>query len=1119
MKHSQDNLQDRHFFQDYFTSFTQSLFALLAVEKYRVKVLFLLIFLCISFFAIAQKQTKYTPFDPNKQLSQFLIDVWDSEKGLPSSALLQAIQTKNGYLWIGSYDGLLRFDGNSFDIYTKSNVKEFKTNTITHLSESKDSTLWIGTQGSGLLSFKDGLFESHGLEKEYIESIHVLDDSNLAYIGTRSAGLFVYDKTKKTITPVFAKELASESIYDILEYPRGKFWIATRNKGILTLENNKLLKAESEIENPRTLKLYLDNKKEIWAGTYNGILKYENGKFVRKFEELKDERIHDMRFDLAGNFWIVTRATIYRQNVLTKKLELLTTETGEAFDDVRSIWLDKEDDLWIPTARHGLCRLRDGKFINYTTREGLAYPSVNSVGIYNNDEVLVGTSNGSIHRIDSKQNKVFDYPLKTNLSNQEIFNIRQDKEGTVWIITYDGLLKKELNGNEKLYTTANGLPTNVLRLTYQDSKGRFWIGTRGEGLVQYKKEDKSGKEIFEKIATERGFTSDFVMAIKEDRNGNLLVGTNNGGLTIENGNKFDVFTTENGLPTNLIFNIYCDKQNTIWLATNAGLVRWKNKKAYTFDGSNGFTNETIFDIVEDENGYFWFPSNRGVMRVKQSELNALADGENIILNTTHYDKNDGMRSEQCKAATQSLISPQGIIWIPTNNGALHINPSFLPINSRRPPVYIQTVFLDKEVFFEPSKVIMQPDKQRLTIDFTALSFRAPEKVQFKYKLIGFDKDWVVAKDNKRQAVYTNLPNGTYTFQVIAANNDGIWNNEGATVEIIVQPQIYETIWFIGVAILLIGGGIWGLIAVRTKRIKVKAEELEKIIKVRTAELRSSNEELIMQQQVVDERNQIIEKQNHNIISSINYAKRIQVAMLPTLERIEQLLPESFILFLPRDIVSGDFYWIEEQNEKIIVATVDCTGHGVPGAFMSLIGNDMLNKVILDYSITQSNLILDVLNEEISNILKQRETENRDGMDMNIWMWDKKTNTVEFAGAKNPLIYIQNGELKEIKADKMSIGGNTEDKKGTEYQKYTQHIIQIDSPTLLYTFSDGYQDQFGGNKNKKFMKGKLKSLLLEIHKLPMKEQNQILKNKFEEWKKEYPQIDDVLIIGVRIDVQN
>lgn len=1111
-------LQDRHFLVKYFTLFIAPLIAphLLTKFSFLVRGLFLLFLLCISFFTNAQKPNKHIPFDPNKQLSQFLIDVWDSEKGLPSSTLLQAVQTKDGYLWIGSYDGLLRFDGNSFDMYTKNTVKAFKTNNITQIKESKDSTLWIGTQGSGLVSYKNGTFKSHGLEKEYIEAIHVLDNNNLAYIGTRSGGLFLYDIKKQRFTSLFTKELSSESIYDILEYPRGKFWLATRNQGILILEKNQILKAPCEIENPHTLKLYLDNKKRVWAGTYDGIFMYEHDKFVRVFKELASERIHDMKFDPAGNFWIVTRNNIYRYNVMTKELELLTTETGEAFDDVRSICLDQEEDLWIPTARHGLCRLRDGKFINYTVHEGLTYPSVNSVGIYNKTEVLIGTSNGTIHRINPKQNKVFDFPLKTNLNGQEIFNIRQDSAGTVWIITYDGLLKKELNGNEKLFTKADGLPTNVLRLTYEDSKGRFWIGTRGEGLVEYKKDKKTGKDSFNKIGLERGFSSDFVMAITEDNNGNLLVGTNTGGLAIENGNKFDLFTTESGLPTNLIFNIHCDKQNVVWLATNAGLVRWKDKKAFVFDGSKGLPNETIFDIVEDDKGYLWFSSNRGVLRINKNELNSLANGDKTNLNWTQYDKNDGMRSEQCKGATQSLISPQGIIWVPTNNGILHIDPNYLPINSRRPPVYVQKVFLDDEIFFEPLKVIVKPDQQRVTIDFTALSFRAPEKVKFKYKLEGFDKDWVVAKNNKREAIYTNLPNGTYTFQVIAANNDGIWNNEGASIEVVVEPHIYETFWFIALAILFIGGGIWGIIAVRTKRIKIKAEELEQIVKLRTAELRSTNEELITQQHVVDERNKIIEKQNHNIISSINYAKRIQVAMLPSAEQVKALLPESFILFLPRDIVSGDFYWIEQQSEKIVVATADCTGHGVPGAFMSLIGNDMLNKVIVDYSITQPNLILDVLDEEVSTILKQRETDNRDGMDMNIWVWHQKTNTVEFSGAKNPLIYIKNGELYEIKADKFSIGGNTFDKKGS---KYTNHTVKIDSPTVLYTFSDGYQDQFGGESNKKFMKGKLKKLLLEIHKLPMEEQNQILNNTFEDWKHDYSQVDDVLLIGVKIDVNS
>ncbi len=1068
-----------------------------------LKLLLLLFYLFIPLSLIAQKTNESVSFDTKKQVSQFLIDTWDSDKGLPYSTLRQVFQTKDKYIWVGGYEGLLRFDGNNFDYYSSNTIPELKTNSVTRFAESLDSTLWIGTQGSGLLSYKNGIFKVHGLEKEYITAIHILDETDSMYVGTRSGGLFGYDIKTQKFTSIFKNQLGKEAIYDILEYPKGKFWLGTRNNGVLTLENNILSEVESEVGKSATLRLYLDNQNKVWAGTYNGVVKYQEGKFIRKFKAI-NERIYDMKFDLAGNFWIATHHNIYRNNPRTDELELLKSNTNEPFEDTRSIYIDKEDNLWIPSIKQGLCRLYEGKFLNYTTRQGLDYSSINSLTTYNDKDILVGTTKGHLHIIDVENNKVTDYPTKINLTNQELLNIRQDKEGIVWISTYKGLIRKDIDGTERVFTEKDGLPTKMIVRTYQDSKGRFWIGTRGEGLVEMKKDSTTNQYTFEKISTERGFDSYFIMSIREDNRGNLLVATNDKGIFIERGNKFESFGIEEGLPTNLIFNMYCDKENTIWIASSAGIIRWKDDEKVFFGTENDFVRESIFDILEDRQGYFWLSTNKGVLCIKKKDINDLVDKKITKLTWKRYSKYNGMASEQCTGAASSLMSKNGDIWIPTFGGVLKIQPNLLKDNRYLPSVYIKQISLDDEISLEPKNITIEPDQQRLIIEFTALSWKAPQTTKLKYKLQGFDKEWTTVT-SKRQATYTSLPHGEYTFKVIAANNDGVWNNEGATLKIIVKPHIYQTKGFMAAIFLLLMAGVWGVVSVRTKIIKAKAKELEEIVKLRTNELQSTNSELMMQQKVV-------KAQNKNIISSINYAKRIQVAMLPTREYIQKILPKLCILFLPRDIVSGDFYWIEEYNEKVIVATVDCTGHGVPGAFMSLIANDILNKVVLDYSITEPQLILDVLNQEVITILNQKKTDNRDGMDMNIWVWNKKKNIVEFAGAKNPLIYIKNQKLYEIKANSMPIGGNSSYK---IEQKYIKHTIKVDAPITIYTFSDGYQDQFGGVKNKKYMKSKFKQLLLEIHALPMPEQHKILKETFIKWKQNYEQIDDVLVMGVKI----
>ena len=275
-----------------------------------------------------------------------------------------------------------------------------------------------------------------------------------------------------------------------------------------------------------------------------------------------------------------------------------------------------------------------------------------------------------------------------------------------------------------------------------------------------------------------------------------------------------------------------------------------------------------------------------------------------------------------------------------------------------------------------------------------------------------------------------------------------------------------------------------------------SRDLEQTIEERTNEITVQKE--------------IIEAKNQSITESINYAKRIQDAALPRVEEIKESIPDSFIYFKPRDIVSGDFYWFVREGKKIIVTAADCTGHGVPGAFMSLIGNDLLNEIVTARGVIESDKILNELHDSVRKALRQEENRSRDGMDLALCVIDTETKTLQFSGAKNPLVYFKNGEMTVIKGDKYPIGG-------VQFQvdrHYTRHEVDLSEPIMLYLFSDGYQDQFGGEKSEKFMSKNFKLLLKEIHEKPVEEQKQILDDRFKSWKGDRSQIDDILIMGMR-----
>ena len=275
-------------------------------------------------------------------------------------------------------------------------------------------------------------------------------------------------------------------------------------------------------------------------------------------------------------------------------------------------------------------------------------------------------------------------------------------------------------------------------------------------------------------------------------------------------------------------------------------------------------------------------------------------------------------------------------------------------------------------------------------------------------------------------------------------------------------------------------------------------------------LSKQNIALESQQVQILQQKESIEEKNNNITASINYAQRIQQAILPPIKDIQAALPDSFILFRPRDIVSGDFYWFKEVDDKIFISAVDCTGHGVPGAFMSMIGNELLHKIVNDFAITEVDKILEKLNESVRKALQQDETHNRDGMDMTLVSIDKQVPVIAFAGAKNPIYYIQEGNMHQIKGDKAPIGGMRLKRQDT----YTKHLIDVSQPTTFYLFSDGFQDQFGGPNNKRFMTKQFRELLLSIYTQPMDTQKQLLEKALEDWMLDEEQLDDILVIGVK-----
>lgn len=399
-------------------------------------------------------------------------------------------------------------------------------------------------------------------------------------------------------------------------------------------------------------------------------------------------------------------------------------------------------------------------------------------------------------------------------------------------------------------------------------------------------------------------------------------------------------------------------------------------------------------------------------------------------------------------------------------------------------------------------VVLPYSMHGIRISYSAAFYEYPEMLRFKTFLENNDDSW---SDFRNETVkeYSNLSPGTYTFHVIARNCYG-QQSEEATITFKILAPWYLTWFAILFYVLIVAGLIWLIVKAYTKKLIRDKQKLELIVEERTSEIREQSKLIVLKNQEIMEKNQ-------SITDSIKYAWLIQMAMLPLKEKIDNALPVNFILFRPKDIVSGDYYWFAETDKKIIITAADCTGHGVPGAFMSMIGSQILTEIVSE-GITAADEILTNQNQRIRKALKQDTTENHDGMDMALCSIDKETKIVEYAGAKNPLIYIQNDEITTIKADKQAIGGDQIE----ENFHFKKHEVQADGNTWFYMFSDGYEDQFGGPDQKKFKIKNLRELIFKIHNEPPETQREILNTTIEDWiGKDGEQTDDIILMGFRL----
>ena len=1035
--------------------------------------------------------------NPEKRLTQYLTRTWTVENGLPTNNVLAGTQTRDGYLWFGGFGGLVRFDGVSFQVFNSRTDSTISADGVYALQADAQNRLWVGTQGGGLLRHDKGqfyqLFEDSTLQVCNVFTMAPQGDS-VMWLAT-SEGLLRYANDTLSLPEALAP-IADKRIRELFTDHHGHLWVGTSNEGLFQYTGDTVLQITKAEGLPSDAIYSLAESADgyIWAGTLFGLAQLDHlGRVLAVHQKHPNQPTASLDAALVDNqntLWVggIEGLGRYYRGQWTS----FEPRVGFQMKEISTLFQDKQGTLWVGTYRHGIWQVTDGKFASFSIPEGLTGGVVYALHP-EQESVYVGTESGlSVVKPTGTET----YLLGEGNANF-IRDIYRDSQDRLWLCTYDGLVQWDQKVIRRL-GQAQGLSTNQIRTLREDSDGQLWIGTRA-GLYTLQGDAcviPAGLEELSNL---------FILSLHIDRVGKIWIGTNGNGLYCWDGKSLKQFTKADGLGTDFIFRMAEDADGALWIGTTGGLSRYWQGKFATLTSDQGLPTNVIFQALPDLQGRLWGISDANVWSANITDLSAsLVDPSREVTSLQTFDKYDGLLAGQPTGVSVSAIGQDERLFIPTPLGFSVLD---LTTNHRHPhpTMVIDRCLLNGREYTEDLPLSIPPGTRQMEIHYTAFDYYAPHALRFRYKLEGFDSEWQEA-DTRRVAIYTNLPPAEYTFLLSVASHDGEWSTEPLQMTVIQEAWFYQTLAF-KVVLFIIFIGVGMIIHYsRIRLLDAHNKRLSQLVAKRTTMLEK-------QKKAFENQARMLESSYLQINDSILYARRIQDALLPSPKALKQWFPESFILYRPKDVVSGDFYWFEQLGDNFLVAAVDCTGHGIPGAFMSVLGNTLLTQIVNQQEILEPGAILNELHHQtILHLQHDGHSEQmKDGMDVALCVINQKEGTLTYAGAKRPLMYFDDSGLKKIKGDRYSIGST----ESALERSYTQTTVPLEGIQSLYLFSDGFADQFGGPRSKKFMTRRFYHLLQSVVNLPAAAQANQLETTWLEWRGEEEQVDDILVMGITL----
>jgi ligand-binding sensor domain-containing protein/serine phosphatase RsbU (regulator of sigma subunit) len=1023
---------------------------------------------------------------------------YDVADGICHPFIYTINQDKNGFIWAGTGEGLCRFDG--YDFQSFSNVDSLSNEVVNTSFVDAFGNLWFGFTNGLVLSWDGNKFTKYLLPDANTSAIVSINQTPAGeiFICTLNKGCYIISSDGEARS---AGEKLSGMIVGSAFFTDDKLLLGT-NEGLQIIP---IAENEFEIEKaiiPQELSFLNIQmiQRTNWEDCYL-IGTEDEGLFLLNLEnnvtkvlkvgsesDLANQNIQDAWIDSESNLWICTyyggliKLAAFTAEGTFSRITTYTKQNGFSTNYIKTLFSDREQNLWIGTFGSGIELLSEQAFTFRSVADKL--PDNNILSVASNDSILWLGGEAAILELNlsnSSKNKLFT--TKNNLPNDKITTLFHNKEFT-WIGTAsNGIYRLNTKTGiiNPFFKVGNTIGNSINNLRVENDI--LYAATK-DGIFTF--DLSTGRE--DHYNTEDGLPHNDIEFIFLDNNNRLLFATRSNGIfeLNERGEIQKYFTVGEYAPE---FNsITQDTKGQVWVSTyGQGIFLLLPDTIINFTVQEGIKSNYCYSVSTSDSNFVWVGHRLGLSRINIHNFS-----------TKTYDIGIGIVGDCNENAVAR--NDEGKLFFGTTDGLIIYDAKKGGKLLVPPKTNILRILINDKEYDLTKPIVLPYSPYKIRIEFVGLNYNDPSAVKYQFMLEGYDLNWSEVT-NLRYVVYSRVEDGDFNFTVRSFGSDGQFDQTPVSIHIKIKPPFWKRWWFISLAVLAIVLLIILIIKYRERQQKELQEYLEKSLDERTREVVEQKEE--------------IEVKNRDITDSINYAQRIQNSILPPIKKLQQNFSGSFIFYQPRDIVSGDFYWFDKiSDDKIIIVCADSTGHGVPGAFMSMIGTTLIKDICLTQKVGSPKDILRELDAQLASTLNQNidEVKSNDGMDAMVCEININTNYLQYASAMRPMIIYKGGEQLYIKGSRSSIGGHYDSKDEKDFE---DEGLQLSKGDLIYMFSDGYPDQFGGSMGKKFKMIRLKNLLKDIHKKPMEEQYEYVKNTFNLWREEYDQVDDVLFMGIKI----